>query len=415
MKAKALGTLELERICLYKMNRGMKKVAFIGILCLILVSTTIASHFSRRFGIPAVIGQLLVGIILGNAGLQLVHSDILVEDFSEIGVILLMFLAGIESDLSLLKKYFKPGILVAVLGIVFPVSLGTLSGRFFQINWNESFFLGLILAATSVSISVEVLKELNVMTTKEGSTILGASVVDDILVVLIVSLSMSFLGAENGAESPLGIMLIEQVLFFAGIFLLIRWGAPYLMKLSKLLLAESSVIIVSLILCLSMSYLADFIGLSSVIGAFFTGVAIGQTKVWKEVQHNVETLGYAVFIPVFFVSIGLEVTFKGITNQLWFILVITLIAVFSKLFGGYLGGKLAGFKTQSSLMVGSGMVSRGEMALIIVQLGFQAKLVSSAHYSVIILIILLTTLASPFLLKFFTRKIYKNTSMLEEK
>ena len=167
---------------------------FIGVLCLILVSTTIAGHFSRRLGIPAVIGQLLVGILLGNAGLKIVHPDILVEDFSEIGVILLMFLAGLESDLSLLRKYFRPGMYVAVLGILFPVILGTLGGSFSHIALNESFYLGLILAATSVSISVEVLKELNVVNTKEGSTILGASVVDDILVVLIVS--YSFVGAR---------------------------------------------------------------------------------------------------------------------------------------------------------------------------------------------------------------------------
>lgn len=379
---------------------------FIGVLCLILVSTTIAGHFSRRLGIPAVIGQLLVGILLGNAGLKIVHPDILVEDFSEIGVILLMFLAGIESDLSLLRKYFRPGMYVAVLGILFPVILGTLGGNFFHIALNESFYLGLILAATSVSISVEVLKELNVVNIKEGSTILGASVVDDILVVLIVSLSMSFLGASGDNNQTLGIMLVEQVFFFIGIYLLIRWGAPYLMRLSNKLLAESSVIIVSLILCLSMSYLANFIGLSSVIGSFFTGVAIGQTEVWKEVQYNIEAIGYAVFIPVFFVSIGLEVTFTGIGKQLILILFLTLLAIISKLFGGYFGGKLAGFNNHSSLMVGSGMISRGEMALIIVQLGVQAHLVSKEYYSAFILVILFTTLCSPFLLKHFTKKLY---------
>ncbi|MDU5512340.1 MULTISPECIES: cation:proton antiporter [Lactobacillales] len=379
---------------------------FIGVLCLILVSTTIAGHFSRRLGIPAVIGQLLVGILLGNAGLKIVHPDILVEDFSEIGVILLMFLAGLESDLSLLRKYFRPGMYVAVLGILFPVILGTLGGSFSHIALNESFYLGLILAATSVSISVEVLKELNVVNTKEGSTILGASVVDDILVVLIVSLSMSFLGASGDNNQTLGIMLVEQVFFFIGIYLFIRWGAPYLMRLSNKLLAESSVIIVSLILCLSMSYLANLIGLSSVIGSFFTGVAIGQTKVWKEVQYNIEAIGYAVFIPVFFVSIGLEVTFTGIGKQLILILFLTLLAIISKLFGGYFGGKLAGFNNHSSLMVGSGMISRGEMALIIVQLGVQAHLVSKEYYSAFILVILFTTLCSPFLLKHFTKKLY---------
>ncbi|WHA08573.1 monovalent cation:proton antiporter-2 (CPA2) family protein [Enterococcus montenegrensis] len=379
---------------------------FIGVLCLILASTTIASHFSRRIGIPAVIGQLLVGILLGNAALKWVHPDILVEDFSEIGVILLMFLAGIESDLSLLKKYFKPGMYVAILGILLPVILGTAGGTLFHISLSQSFFLGLILAATSVSISVEVLKELNVINTKEGSTILGASVVDDILVVLIVSLSMSLVGTSSSSNTSLGLMLLEQFLFFMGVFFLIRWGAPYLMELSKKLMAESSIIIVSLVLCLGMSYLADFIGLSSVIGAFFTGVAIGQTKVWQEVSRNIEAIGYAVFIPVFFVSIGLEISFVGIGSQLTLIIILTAIAIFSKLIGGFLGSKLVGFDNNSSLMVGSGMVSRGEMALIILQLGFQANMVAENYYSAFVLIILLTTLSSPFLLKYFTKKIY---------
>ncbi|GCF92986.1 sodium:proton antiporter [Enterococcus florum] len=380
---------------------------FIGVLCLILVSVTVASHFSRRMGIPMVIGQLLVGILLGNGGLKIVHPDILVKDFSEIGVILLMFLAGIESNLPLLRKYFKPGVFVALLGILFPLVLGTGGGGLFGVPINQSFFIGLILAATSVSISVEVLKELNVVKTKEGSTILGAAVVDDILVVLIISLCTPLLGGDvGGVEQPLGFFLIAQVLFFIAVFFLIRWGAPYLMNLSKKIFARSSVIIVSLTLCLSMSYLADFIGLSSVIGAFSTGIAIGQTSVWKDVRYNIEAIGYAVFIPVFFISIGLEVTFDALSRQIVFILFFTIIAIISKLAGGFIGSRLSGFGRQSSLMVGSGMISRGEMALIIVQLGFQTHLVTGNYYSSIILVILFTTLSSPFLLKYFTRRLY---------
>ncbi|MGO3114677.1 cation:proton antiporter [Enterococcus pseudoavium] len=381
-------------------------MAFVGVLCLILVSTTLAGHFSRRFGIPAVIGQLLVGILLGNGGLQIVHPDILVTDFSEIGVIILMFLAGMESNLGLLRKYFRPAMYVALLGVLFPLLFGVISGRIFHVVWNQAFFLGLILAATSVSISVEVLKELKVITTKEGSTILGASVADDILVVLLVSLCMPLMGIEGSSKVPLSLMLLEQVLFFIAVFLLIRWGAPYLMNLSKKLLAESAVIIVSLTLCLSMSYLADLIGLSSVIGAFSAGVAIGQTNVWQDIRYNIEAIGYAVFIPVFFVSIGLEVSFHGLSKQFLFILLFTLVAIFSKLLGGFIGSRFSGFNRPSSLMVGSGMVSRGEMALIILQLGYQAGLVINSYYSAIIIVILFTTLSSPFLLKYFTKKLY---------
>lgn len=380
---------------------------FIGILCLILISTTIGSHVSRRIGIPAVIGQLLVGVLLGEAGLGWVHPSVLVHDFSEIGVILLMFLAGLESDLSLLKKYFKPGMFVAILGILFPVVFGWLTGEAFQVSNNEAIFFGIILAATSVSISVEVLKELNVVNTKEGSTILGASVVDDILVVLVLSFSLSFLTGESSSNLPLPLLLAEQVIYFIFIFLLVKWIAPFLMSLAEKIYANSAIIIVSLVICLGMSFVADLIGLSSVIGAFFAGIAVSQTKVKHEVYHNVEALGYAVFIPVFFVSVGLEVDFSNFGEQLLFILVLTIIAILTKLFGGYLGAKVAGFSTNSSLMVGAGMISRGEMALIILQIGQQSKLIEPHYYSPLVIVVLLSTLISPLVLKHFTKKVHE--------
>ncbi len=379
---------------------------FIGILCLILFSTTLGAHFSRRIGIPAVVGQLLIGVLLGNAGLNLVHPDLLVHEFSEIGVILLMFLAGLESDLSLLRKYFRPSLLVAILGVVFPVLLGWLSGEFFQINMKEALFFGIILAATSVSISVEVLKELNVVNTKEGSTILGASVADDILIVLVLSLSLSFFTGESTTDVSLPITLAEQVIYFVLIYSLVKWIAPYLMHLAEKLFANAAIIITSLVICLSMSFIADLVGLSAVIGAFFAGIAVSQTKVKAEVFSNVEALGYSVFIPVFFVSVGLEVEFGHFAEQFIFITVFTLVAVFSKLIGGFLGSKWAGFSNDSAWMVGAGMISRGEMALIILQIGQQAQMIEAKYYSPLVIIILLSTLISPVVLKFFTKKVY---------
>lgn len=381
---------------------------FIGILCLILVATTIGSHISRRFGIPAVIGQLLVGVLLGQAGLGWVHPNILVHDFSEIGVILLMFLAGLESDLSLLKKYFKPGMFVALLGILFPVFFGWLTGEAFQVANNEAIFFGIILAATSVSISVEVLKELNVVNTKEGSTILGASVVDDILVVLVLSFSLSFLTGKSTSNLPLPLLLLEQLFYFLFIFLLVKWIAPFLMSLAEKIYANSAIIIMSLVICLGMSYLADLIGLSSVIGAFFAGIAVSQTKVKHEVYNNVEALGYAVFIPVFFVSVGLEVDFSNFSEQILFILILTLVAILTKLIGGYIGAKFSGFSSNSALMVGAGMISRGEMALIILQIGQQSNLIENHYYSPLVIVVLLSTLISPLILKYFTKKVYAN-------
>lgn len=380
---------------------------FIGILCLILISTTLISHLSTKLAIPAVIGQLLVGIILGKAGFNVVHPDVIVSEFSEIGIILLMFMAGLESNLGLLKKYFKPAIFVAALGVIFPIILGYLTGNAFNVPTNEGIFLGMALAATSVSISVEVLKELKVLNSKEGSTILGAAIVDDILVVFVVSIGLSFLTTNANTEvTNMSVVFLEQILFFGGIFFLIKFAAPYIMRLGERLNSNAAVIVTSLVLCLTMSYVADLVGLSSVIGAFFAGVAIAQTDVFEEVLKSTETIGYAIFIPVFFVSIGLNVELKDFSTQMIFILAFTIVAVISKIIGGYIGSKASGFSNDSALMIGSGMVSRGEMALIIIQIGLSSQILSNTHYSAFILVILLSTLISPLMLKFFTRRIY---------
>ncbi|EOT39603.1 cation:proton antiporter [Enterococcus columbae] len=383
-------------------------MAFIGTLCLILVLTALAAHLCRRIGIPGVVGQLLVGLIVGTGGLQWIHSDELIHIFSEIGVILLMFLAGLESDMALLRKYFKPGMLVAIFGVIFPLLLGTGGGFAFDVTKTEAFFLGVVLAATSVSISVEVLKELQAVNTKEGSTILGASVVDDILIVLVLSISLTFLGGNQGNDQSIGITLLQQGIYFVLIYLLVKWIAPYLMHLSERIYTTASVIIMSLVICLGMSYVADFVGLSSVIGAFFAGIAVGQTKVKEQVFINVESIGYAIFIPVFFVNIGLEVELSSVVTYFPFILAFVVIAVISKLFGGYLGSKMAGFSNNSAWMVGAGMISRGEMALIVLQIGSQGGLIPEQYFAPMVITILISTLVSPLILKYFAKKVLKH-------
>ncbi|KRM97356.1 cation:proton antiporter [Loigolactobacillus rennini] len=375
-------------------------MAFLGILCLILVTTLLAGHFSRKLGIPAVIGQLLVGIVLGPAMLNWLQPGTFMHDFSEIGVILLMFMAGLESDIGLLKRYLRPGVLVAVVGVIFPMTLVTLASFLFDFTPLLAIFMGVIFTATSVSISVEVLRELKLLDSKEGTTILAAAVVDDVLSVVILSILVSVTGEATGGHTPsLAVSFIEQILYFVGIYFVVKWIAPFLMRLSERFLLGASVTIVSLVICLGMAYLADFIGLSAVVGSFFAGIAVGQTPYRAEVDHNVEPIGYAVFIPVFFVSIGLEMSFKGIGDALWFIVLMTVLAVLTKLVGGGIGAEMAGFDFNSSYTVGAGMVSRGEMALIIAQIGYQAKLIHPEYYSAIIIVIVLTTLLAPFLLK----------------
>ena len=199
-------------------------MSYLGTLSLVLITTALAGHFSRRIGMPAVIGELLVGIVLGPAVLGLVTNNSFVHTFSEIGVIILMFIAGLESDLELLKKYLKPAFSVAVCGVIVPVGLVFLFGKLFSFSNEQAIFLGVTFAATSVSISVEVLKELHFLDSKEGTTILGAAVIDDILAVLILSVLVSIfsdVAAKSGGhvQSNIGLSLVLQALYFAGIYL----------------------------------------------------------------------------------------------------------------------------------------------------------------------------------------------------
>lgn len=377
---------------------------FLGTLCLVLITTSFAGHFSRRIGIPAVIGQLLVGILIGPAVLGWVHNNAFMHTFSEIGVIILMFIAGLESDLGMLKKYFKPALAVAFSGVVFPVVLIYFFGKLFHFSFEQAIFLGVTFSATSVSISVEVLKELKRLKSKEGTTILGAAVIDDIISVIILSVLVSMFSnvakAQGGHHSSnLWMSFLLDALYFVVIFFLFEWIAPKMMRLGEHLKVASSVTLMSIVLCLGMAWLAEQVGLSDVVGAFFAGVAIAQTPYKQEVDSNIEPIGYAVFIPMFFVSIGLNMTFKGFFDDLIFIVSLTILALITKWLGCGLGAKVLGMNYDSMNIIGSGMVSRGEMALIIAQIGYEAHLLSSEYYSGVIFVIILTTLAAPFMLK----------------
>ncbi|EHN59682.1 cation:proton antiporter [Oenococcus kitaharae] len=379
-------------------------MAFLGILCLILLMTTLAGQLSAKANLPVVIGQLVVGVVIGPAVLNWVQPNDLTQIFSEIGVVILMFMAGLESDLHLLRRFMKPSLLVAVTGMLLPLISFFAVGELFGLNRTESLFLALIFSATSVSITVEVLKEMNRLNSREGITILGAAVADDILSVILLSLISGDTGASNILRT-----IISQIAFFVILIAAARWLIPQLMKWSGIFDLRVSEVLMALILCFAFSYLADLMGLSSVIGAFFSGIAIGQTSFKQIINEGIQPIGYALFIPIFFVSIGLDLRLTGLIDDWLFFTILTIIAVLSKTLGAGLGARLFSFSYRSSLMIGFGMVSRGEMALIIAQIGFQDKLLSSDRYSAVIAAIFAATLIAPFLLRAIIGSHPKNT------
>ncbi|WP_341280263.1 cation:proton antiporter [Paenibacillus sp. FSL H8-0537] len=370
---------------------------FILTLMLIIAVSKIAGAITVKLGQPAVLGKLLAGIVVGPALLGWVDNSDWLAHFSEIGVLLLMFIAGLETDLEQLRKDWKASLSVALGGIILPFAGGYGAAVLFGLSSGQAIFLGLLLSATSVSISVQTLKEMNKLSSREGTTILGAAVVDDVVVVVLLAVVMSLLGSGGDVSIPL--LLGKKVLFFAVVIAASWWLVPFVMKrLSRFPVTEAA-ISAALVICFGFAYFADAMGVAGIIGAFAAGIAIGQTPLRHTVETKIEPIAYSLFVPVFFISIGLNVTFAGIGEQLLFIALLSIVAILTKLFGAAAGARLTGFNMRSSIGIGAGMISRGEVALIIAASGLQSALLPQAYFTPVVLVIMVTTLVTPPLMK----------------
>lgn len=372
-------------------------MAFIIQLAMIIAATKIAGHVSVRLGQPAVLGELIIGILIGPALLGLVPDSEMMHIFSEIGVLMLMFIAGLETDLEGLRDSARASSAVALGDVVFPLGLGCLTGLLLGMDMSHAVFLGLTLSATSVSISVQTLKELGKLQTRESVTLLGAAVLDDVLVIVLLAFAMSFFG---DAQAPIWWIIAEKFLFFASAILAAWKGVPWLIQLCGRLRVSEPVIAAALAIAFLFSWYADLLGVAGIIGAFIAGAAIARTSFKELIEHKIEPVAYSIFVPVFFVSIGLKVTFSGIEHHLGFLIIITVIAILTKLVGSGLGAWLSGFSLLSSSRIGSGMISRGEVALILVSIGIDAHLLDQQYFTPLIIIVILSTLVTPPVLKF---------------
>lgn len=377
---------------------------FILSLALILIFTKLAGDLSVRLGQPSVLGKLIVGVILGPALLNWVPKSDFIHYMAEIGVLLLMFIAGLETDLDQLKKNWKAAFAVAVGGVILPFIGGYGAAIGFGMTQTHALFFGLLFCATSVSISVQTLKDMNQLSSREGTTILGAAVVDDVLVVVLLAVMMSLLGTGAG-DISISLLIGKKLLFFVIIIAAGWFLVPRIMKWMEPLKVTETVITAGLIICFGFSYFAEWMGVAGIIGAFAAGIAISQTSFKHEVESKIEPIAYSIFVPVFFVSIGLNVTFDGVGSQIWFIVVISLIAIVTKLLGGGAGALLTGFDRKSSVAIGAGMISRGEVALIIASTGLASGLLDSEYFTSVVIMVIITTLVTPPLLKItFSRK-----------
>jgi Kef-type K+ transport system membrane component KefB len=395
----------------------------LGLAILILV-TKFAGLLSTRLKQPAVLGELLAGLVLGPSILNFFHlpfftspqTEEVVLELAEIGVILLMLMAGLEVDIKEMLKTGRVAIVAGVLGVVVPLLLGGALALAFNHPLPSSIFIGLILTATSVSISAQTLLELGVLKSRAGLAMLGAAVVDDVLVILVLSIFLAVApagGAEGaGGAADVARVIVSMLAFFAVAIPIGLWLLPRLTRRVERLPISEGLISWTIVITLLFAWAAESFGqIAAITGAFLAGVFLGRTRLRHEIAGGMHVVAYAFFVPLFLVSIGLKADTRTLNGAgLLFVVAITLVAIVSKVIGAGLGARLAGMKWDESLRVGTGMISRGEVGLIVASIGLGEGLITQDIFAAMVVMVLLTTLVTPFLL----RRVFSHKQALKE-
>lgn len=367
----------------------------LAVLAAIIIIAKIFSYLSIKIKQPPVLGMLLIGLVLGPSGFKLMGSEPVIKFFSDIGVIILLFLAGLETDVPAMKKSGKSSFLVAIGGVVFPFMLGVTAGRFFGYSMLSSLILGTILTATSVSVTVMTLIDMKKLRSVEGITIMGAAIIDDVLGILLLTFIFSF-------SSPTGNIWVSMGEIFGYLAAAILFGM-FLIKpivhFARKLKTEQAVLSVALAICFFYAWSAELVEIASITGAYLAGFFLGQTNAKTTIMEGVETLGQSIFVSVFFIHIGLETDLWGYEINFMFAAVFLAIAIFSKLIGSGAGAKLSGFSWLRSSAIGFGMIPRGEVGLIIANMAMAKGILGGAEFSATVFMVVITALITPFLLK----------------
>ncbi len=386
----------------------MEEYGYLLAIAMILLSTKVLGLFSKVIKLPQVVGALLAGVILGPACLGLVTSTEMLSNLSEIGVIVLMFAAGLETDINELKRSGKASFIIALIGVLVPLGGGAALAHFFNDSTDgnvmlQNIFIGIILTATSVSITVETLKEMGKLSTRAGNAILGAAIIDDILGIIALTVVISM--ADSSVS--IGIVLLKILGFFIFTFAAAvayhyafkKWTDNSAVKLRRY-------VVISFVFCLVLSYCAEvFFGVADITGAFFAGLALSGTKKSDYISKRFDTLSYLLLSPIFFAGIGLKVVLPEMNGKIIiFTVLLVVVAVLTKVIGCGLGAKLCKYTNKESLQIGVGMISRGEVALIVANKGEAVGLMSDMFFAPIVIMVVLTTIVTPILLKLVFRE-----------
>lgn len=385
----------------------MLSIDFLLDLAVILISTKFLGLITKKIQMPQVVGALFAGLILGPACLGVIHETDFIAKMSELGVIVLMFGAGLETDIKELKKCGKASFFIALIGVIVPLLGGFIVSVFFNNSGNvlklssksfiENMFIGVVLTATSVSITVETLQEMGKLKTASGTAILGAAVIDDILGIILLTI---ITGMSDASVN------IFKVLLKIGCFFLFAVIIGYIFykifnKYGERHGEKRRIALVAFVFCLGMSYISEkYFGVADITGAYIAGIVISNTTRSHYIAHKIEIISYMLLAPIFFANVGIKTVFTGLSGSMMiFSVSLLIVAIITKITGCGIGAKLCGYTNDESIKIGVGMISRGEVALIVADIGVSMNLLSSEYFGPVILVVIVTTLITPILLK----------------
>ncbi|MDK0710219.1 cation:proton antiporter [Clostridium perfringens] len=393
----------------------MLSYEFLFDLALILISTKLFGLITKKVRMPQVVGALVAGVILGPAVLNVLSETEFIQKLAELGVIVLMFTAGLETDINQLKKTGKASFIIAVLGVIIPLAGGFFIASIFNKGNDvntilQNVFIGIILTATSVSITVETLKEMGKLNTRAGNAILGAAIIDDILGIIALTITTSL--ADPSINVIIVLAKIVMFFIFAGF-------AGYLFHWAFIKLDERyqrdlrRFVIIAFVFCLLLSFSAEeFFGVADITGAFIAGLVISDSNRSKYLNSRFETLSYMLLSPIFFASIGIKVQLTAMTKTIFiFAILLLLVAILSKVFGCALGAKLCKYSNREAIQIGTGMISRGEVALIVANKGIAMGLMLPEFLAPVVIVVVVTTIVTPILLKVVFNNKSKNVDL----
>ncbi len=379
-------------------------------LAIIIFAAEFMGLLAKKCKAPQVVGQIIAGLLIGPAIFNIVQPSDFLNQMAEIGVVLLMFSAGLETDLKELIRTGPLALAVACVGVAVPLLGGfvlfslLMYGGFPEVGSNEFFralFIGSIMTATSVTISVQTLRELGHLKGKIGTLILSAAIIDDVIGIIVLTFVISLSGGDASGNSSIGKVLIQILLFFV-----VTIGVGILVyKLFKLLNKKYEhrrrIPIFGLAFALLMSFVAEeFFGIADITGAYAAGIILSSIKDSDYVAQKMDISSYMIFGPIFFVNIGLKTSFADMTSELIvFSILFVIVSLITKVIGCGFTAKLAKNSWKDSLKVGVGMMTRGEVALIVASKGLNVGLMDQKYFVAVILLIICSSIVTPIILK----------------